>query len=94
MKKQITLAATLATGLLLSGMSHAGIVKLADGSLRAQVVEGAPKPGRTKDDVLALLGEPVKRIGEVGDPPISSWRYGQFQVYFEHNLVLHTVSLP
>ena len=93
MQKQLTLAAVLVSGLVLGGVANAGIIQLADGSLRAQKVEGAPKAGRTKADVLKLLGEPEQRVGEVGDPPISSWRYGTFQVYFEHNLVLHTVGL-
>lgn len=93
MRKQLTLAAVLASGLVLGGVANAGIIQLADGSLRAQQVAGAPKPGRSKADVLKQLGEPEQRIGEVGEPPISSWRYGTFQVYFEHNLVLHTVGL-
>ncbi|MEM6985644.1 MAG: hypothetical protein AAF499_03815 [Pseudomonadota bacterium] len=92
MTRKHTTALVFALSCFAFSPAHAGIIKMPDGSLRAQQVEGAPKPGRTKADVLSQLGEPEQRIGEVGDPPISSWRYDGFQVYFEHNLVLHTVG--
>lgn len=51
-----------------------------------------PNRGATKADVLADLGEPVTRRGAVGEPPISSWEYAGFVVYFEHDYVLHSVA--
>ena len=51
-----------------------------------------PGRGATKADVLAELGEPVNRVIAVGEPPISSWEYDGFVVYFEHDYVLHSVA--
>jgi len=50
-----------------------------------------PARGVTKERVRADLGEPANRIPPVGDPPISSWVYDEFIVYFEHDRVLHSV---
>ena len=52
-----------------------------------------PKRGISMDDVLSEFGEPDERFGPVGEPPISEWVYGSFRVYFEHNLVLHSIDL-
>ncbi|MEM7378826.1 MAG: hypothetical protein AAF460_15150 [Pseudomonadota bacterium] len=93
MTRTHTTAAVFALSLLAAGTAQAAIITMPDGSYRAQQVDGAPKRGITKADVLSQLGEPDQRIGEVGDPPISSWRYNGFQVYFEHDRVLHTVGL-
>lgn len=53
---------------------------------------GQPDRGVSKADVLANLGEPVSRVAAVGEPPISSWEYDGFVVYFEHDFVLHSVA--
>ncbi len=53
---------------------------------------GQPQRGSTKADVLAQFGEPAARRGAVGDPPISSWEYAPFVVYFERDYVLHAVA--
>jgi hypothetical protein len=50
-----------------------------------------PTNGRTMDQVKARFGEPVKVYPAVGKPPITRWNYPQFSVYFEHNLVIHSV---
>ncbi len=52
-----------------------------------------PKRGSSMEQVLANFGEPERRIPAVGEPPISEWDYGDFRVYFEYNIVLHTVDL-
>ena len=52
-----------------------------------------PKRGRSMDDVLTEFGEPDERFGPVGEPPITEWVYGSFRVYFEHEIVLHTIDL-
>ncbi len=36
-------------------------------------------------------GEPQTRLTAVGEPPITRWIYSEFTVYFEHNLVIHSV---
>lgn len=50
-----------------------------------------PRTGLTKDQVEAKFGEPVATSGPVGDPPIYTWDYGQFAVYFESDRVIHSV---
>jgi hypothetical protein len=52
-----------------------------------------PHRGSTMDDVIEKFGEPDNRYGPVGEPPITEWVYGSFRVYFEHNIVLHSIDL-
>jgi hypothetical protein len=44
------------------------------------------------EKVEAAYGSPARRLPAVGTPPITRWEYPGFVVYFEHNLVLHTVG--
>ncbi len=50
-----------------------------------------PQNGQHKADVEAKLGAPVQKVAAVGDPPISTWKYDDYNVYFEYDLVLFTV---
>ncbi len=55
-----------------------------------------PKRGMTMNVVKAQYGEPQsarKSTGKVKKqwPRITAWNYGSFTVYFERNIVLHTV---
>ena len=50
-----------------------------------------PSPGMTKDQVQARFGEPSSFRDAVGEPPISSWGYTGFTVYFEYDRVIHSV---
>ena len=72
--------------------AQADVIKLAISS--AQVVEHAntPRRGISQADVLKRFGEPYSKEAAVGKPPISSWSYSRYDVYFEGNLVLHTVA--
>jgi hypothetical protein len=42
--------------------------------------------------VVRQLGQPIRKVPEVGEPPISRWVYENKTVYFENNLVLHIVE--
>jgi len=53
-----------------------------------------PKNGQNKATVEAKFGAPLKKVPAVGDPPISSWDYATYSVYFENDLVLYTVLHP
>lgn len=57
-----------------------------------------PITGMKQSQVEALFGRPLDWREAVGSPPISSWIYRDFVVYFEHDHVIHTVltqsSLP
>lgn len=50
-----------------------------------------PERGATKSHVREALGEPATKVPPVGEPPISSWIYDEFVVYFEGERVLHSV---
>jgi hypothetical protein len=50
-----------------------------------------PARGMTEAGVQSRFGEPLAKSSTVGDPPISSWEYGDYVVYFETGRVLHTV---
>ena len=50
-----------------------------------------PTNGQSKADIEAAFGTPASRGSAVGDPPISSWKYDTYSVYFEYDLVLFTV---
>lgn len=49
------------------------------------------KAGVTMDTVRQRLGEPVRTVPAVGDPPITRWVYDDYTVYFEYNRVIHAV---
>ena len=50
-----------------------------------------PRQGSSKELVRERFGDPQEWTDPVGEPPISSWEYQDFIVYFEHELVLHSV---
>lgn len=56
-------------------------------------IEAPPLPprGLTKTRVLLRFGEPDRRHEPVGAPPITRWDYADFSVFFERDLVLHSV---
>ena len=53
-----------------------------------------PDNGKDKASVEAKFGVPIEKSPAVGDPPISSWKYDRYSVYFEYDLVLFTVLHP
>lgn len=53
-----------------------------------------PTTGLSKAAVKARYGEPQKENEPKGKPPISSWDYGEFTVYFENDHVIHSVVKP
>lgn len=52
-----------------------------------------PERGLTKNQVKKMFGAPEEQRQAVGQPPISSWKYDDFTVYFEGNTVLHSVLI-
>ena len=56
-------------------------------------VQVMPRRGIDMNAVIAEFGQPDERYGPIGEPPISEWVYGGFRVYFEHDLVLHSIDL-
>ena len=60
----------------------------------AEVRAMLPKTGQNMSSVRQQLGEPLTVRGPFGDPPISTWTYSEFTVYFEHEHVIHAVVNP
>lgn len=50
-----------------------------------------PTRGMTEQSVEAKFGSPKSKNAAVGEPPISSWEYENFVVYFEYDKVIHAV---
>lgn len=58
------------------------------------VTPDRPARGATMARVENQFGAPVSKKGAVGDPPIASWEYEDFTVFFEFDRVLHSVEKP
>lgn len=50
-----------------------------------------PGRGMTMEQVEERFGEPQQKNDAVGIPPISTWVYEKFTVYFEDSYVIHAV---
>ena len=51
-----------------------------------------PGRGMSKAQVRQQFGKPARVQAPVGNPPIGRWHYPDFTVYFENDIVLHSVS--
>ncbi|MGB5305152.1 MAG: hypothetical protein WBO06_01505 [Gammaproteobacteria bacterium] len=76
---------------LLASAPLSADVLLLDSIQSAPAVE-TPRRGISMSKVRQQYGEPMAQHGAVGDPPISRWDYNGFSVFFEHDLVLHSVK--
>lgn len=86
------LALGLTLGLGLSSASIADRVEIPVGQQGgAENAGDVPTNGMTRERVESRFGAPQERRAAVGDPPISSWVYEDYVVYFEHDKVLRTV---
>lgn len=74
----ITSAPVLADVLLIESIQSAPAVQ-------------TPRQGLNKAAVRQQFGEPGQQVAAIGEPPISRWEYNGFIVYFENDLVLHSV---
>ncbi len=91
--RSISSTIVLALGLGFSGTAVLGDTLLVE-SLESGTGVVRPAHGATMDSVVQGYGEPGSRSGPVGDPPISTWDYGEFVVYFEGQHVIHSVVPP
>ncbi len=83
---------TLATLLPLVTMPTSAEVLKLNGSVEVLKPANAPTRGTTKATVEKRFGKPIKKNPAIGMPPISSWEYPGYTVYFEGKYVLHTVA--
>lgn len=83
---------TLTLGLLSAGPVLADQVEVPAGKQAGARDPGTmPANGMTREQVRERFGQPSNRRAPVGEPPISSWEYADYVVYFEHDRVLHSV---
>jgi hypothetical protein len=75
---------------LLGGTPVLADVLLMEGIQSAPAVN-TPYNGITMAQVRQQYGNPVSEHPAVGDPPITRWDYAGYSVFFENDLVLHSV---
>lgn len=52
-----------------------------------------PRGGMKLDKVRSEFGPPQQEIPAVGQPPILRWKYPDYIVYFEYDLVITSVPI-
>ncbi len=50
-----------------------------------------PTLGMNQEQVEKQFGAPLSKKAPKGTPPITRWEYDMFVVYFENNIVIHSV---
>jgi len=78
----------------MTSLSHADVISIAEPSYSTpNSAEGVLRPinGLTMNDVEQKFGQAENTSGPVGDPAITTWTYPQFSVFFEDNIVIHSV---
>lgn len=93
--QNLTFALATAFLLWVSGVVAAETITIPVGQ-QAQQKSALSRPanGMTQSEVEAIYGKPLDWREAVGDPPISSWIYADFVVYFEYDHVIHSVLHP
>ncbi|HQQ63598.1 MAG TPA: hypothetical protein PLF22_08485 [Pseudomonadales bacterium] len=92
---------TVCAGLLLTAVATttvttaaADVITIPVGQQGKDSTTARPERGSSQASVAAQFGQPLDKKAAVGKPPISSWRYANFTVYFEGDHVLHSVLNP
>lgn len=88
-----TLTAVLAAGAFINPMTSVSDEVAVPVAQQAQEHSDIVRPhnGMSMKAVEMKLGQPLSISGPVGEPPITTWEYELFNVYFERNLVIHSV---
>jgi hypothetical protein len=88
----IILNALLTLILVISQAVHADdiIIPIASQGAYLGDVE-RPSLGEKRQDIINRFGEPTTKHPTTGTPPITRWDYEDFSVYFEGDVVLHSV---
>jgi hypothetical protein len=92
MSSQIKNTALMLVLLASPGMALTDTLRVPVGQQsQSQTEISRPTNGMTQDRVIERFGEPLSVTPAVGEPPISSWEYPKYVVYFEGDTVLHAV---
>jgi len=89
MRNSVYAACALALALATAG-AHAQDTLSVPASTAASTA--GPARGLSMAQVEQRYGAPAKKYDAVGQPPITRWVYPGFVVFFEYNLVIHTVA--
>jgi hypothetical protein len=81
----------LVLSLALTGASPAIADVLLMEGIQSTPAVNVPRNGITMTQVRQQYGSPVTEHPAVGEPPITRWDYEGYSVFFEHDLVLHSV---
>ena len=86
----------VASALLFSAtsISQAEVISIADPRYDVpNSAEGVLRPtqGMSMSSVEQQFGQPEQKKPAIGEPPITRWIYSDFSVFFEHNIVIHSV---
>ena len=77
---------------MVAQVSFAEVIKIPVGSQASHKKhQQLPRQGQSRASVEAQFGPPEAINPAVGEPPISSWQYRDYIVYFEYDHVLHSV---
>lgn len=87
----IRILPALVAGFLVSGVASAETL-MVDGQLSvAPASVETPGRGLNMATVESRFGAPAGKHAPVGQPPITRWDYPGFSVFFERDLVIHSV---
>jgi len=90
---RIIISSTLTLFLALATLQvNAQVVKTPGSSAKVVANSSMPIRGLSKSQVESKFGQPSTKQGPVGDPAIYRWDYNQYSVFFENNIVIHTVA--
>jgi len=82
-------------GILLTGPAAADVLLME--SVESSSAVDTPRSGMNMDGVRAKYGNPVQEHPAVSTsggplhPPITRWDYSGYSVFFEHDVVVHSV---
>ena len=71
---------------------NAQVVKTPGSSAQVVVNSSMPHRGLSKLQVETRFGQPASKEGPVGSPAIYRWNYSNYSVFFENNIVIHSVA--
>ena len=71
---------------------NAQVVKTPNTSAQVVVNSSMPHRGLSKTQVETRFGEPSSKQGPVGTPAIYRWNYTNYSVFFENDIVIHSVA--
>ena len=71
---------------------NAQVVKTPGSSAQVVANSNMPHRGLSKSQVESRFGQPSSKQGPVGDPSIYRWDYNNYSVFFENNIVIHSVA--